>query len=74
MINYTKNIKRAQNLSLDNALFTITRANKDCPDFLYEEKDESTNNNNEKENIIIKKNNNQKNLILRIIYQNMIYF
>ena len=49
-----------QNLSLDNALFTITRANKDCPDFLYEEKDESANNNNEKENIIIKKNNNQK--------------
>ena len=39
-----------QNLSLENALFTITKANKDCPDFLYEEKaEEELTNNNEKE-------------------------
>ena len=39
-----------QNLSLENALFTITKANKDCPNFLYEEKDEEENtNNNDKE-------------------------
>ena len=39
-------INNTQNLSLENALFTITKANKDCPDFLYEEKEESNNNEN----------------------------
>ena len=39
-------LNNTQNLSLENVLFTITKANKDCPDFLYEEKEESNNNEN----------------------------
>ena len=42
-------LNNTQNLSLENALFTITEANKDCPDFLYEEKEELINNNTSKE-------------------------
>ena len=52
IISYLNEIKlnNTQNLSLENALFTITKANKDCPEFLYEEKnDEEIINNNEKE-------------------------
>ena len=30
--------KNSNDLSVENALFTLTEANKDCPDFLYEEK------------------------------------
>ena len=33
-------LNNTQNFSLENVLFTITKANKDCPDFLYEEKEE----------------------------------
>ena len=51
-------LNNTQNLSLENALFTITKANKDCPEFLYEEKnDEEIINNNEKQQ---KKINNIK--------------
>ena len=42
-------LNNTQNLSLENALFTITKANKDCPDFLYEEKEELINTNTSKE-------------------------
>ena len=38
--------KNSNNYSFENALLTITEANSDCPDFLYEEKE---NNNKEKE-------------------------
>ena len=37
-------IKNAKNYSVENALFTITEANSDCPDFLYEEKEEEIDN------------------------------
>ena len=40
-------INNIENLSLENALFKITNANKDCPDFLYEEKEELINNINQ---------------------------
>ena len=43
-------INNTQNLSFENALFTITKANKNCPDFLYEEKEELINNNEKNEN------------------------
>jgi len=42
-------IKNSQNYSIENALLTITNANSDCPDFLYEE--EIIENNEEKEKI-----------------------
>ena len=41
-------INNIQNLSLENALFTITKANKDCGDFLYKEKEDLIYNNKEK--------------------------
>ena len=54
-------LNNTQNLSLENALFTITKANKDCPDFLYEEKDELINTNTSKEISKEKKETNSKN-------------
>ena len=49
MISFLNEIKinNIENLSLENALFKITNANKDCPDFLYEEKEELINNINQ---------------------------
>mgnify|MGYP002626283297 FL=1 len=52
-------INNPQNLSLENALFTITKANKDCPDFLYEEKEESNNNENNENKKEIKEINDK---------------
>ena len=46
-------------LSLENALFTITKANSDCPDFLYEEKKE---NNNKMQNIKKNEETDEKNI------------
>ena len=51
--------KNLNNLSIENALFTITEANSDCPDFLYDEKEE----NYEKEEKVIKnEESNKKNI------------
>ena len=46
-------------LSIENAIFMITEANSDCPDFLYEEKKE---NNNKKQNIKKNEENDEKNI------------
>ena len=46
-------LKTTNNLSVENSLFTITGANKDCPDFLYEEKIDN--------NIIEEESNNKNN-------------
>ena len=51
--------QNSNNLSIENALFTITKANSDCPDFLYEEKEESY----DKEQKVKKyEENNDKNI------------
>ena len=49
--------QNSNNLSIENALFTITEANSDCPEFLYEEKEE---NNIDKEPNIKKSNKNDE--------------
>ena len=53
-------LNNTQNFSLENVLFTITKANKDCPDFLYEEKEELITNNTSKEITKEKKEINSK--------------
>ena len=50
-------IKNSKNYSVENALFTITEANSDCPDFLYEEREEEIDNKESNS----KKNENSEN-------------
>lgn len=55
-------LSNVHNLSFENALFTITKANKDCNDFLYKEKEDLNNNKDKKDNKnngIIKENDNK---------------
>ena len=53
-------IKKSHNYSIENALLTITNANSDCPEFLYEE--EKIENNEEKEINNPKKEEENKDL------------
>ena len=59
-------IKNSHNYSIENALLTITNANSDCPEFLYEEENIENNeekeiNNTKKEDEIKDSNKNKKN-------------
>ena len=46
-----------ENISFENILFIITKANKDCPDFLYQEEEYNDNYKNKiNENLYLKKN------------------
>ena len=56
-------LKNSKNYSIENALLTITEANSECPDFLYEEKNDNIKENDkiEKKSEKIDSNKNKKN-------------
>ena len=58
-----------KDISFENILFIITKSNKDCPDFLYQEEEYNDNYKNKiNENIYLKK------IFTKTFQQNMIYF